>query len=107
MKASYVDMRSGEQREIEVPREHWEELRSSLLPAKRDKHPAKWVVLGQLDLTKEDDSRFEIELYAVRQGPGAFAAGKSHDERVYYRGGKTEDLMKALQAADPTLETKP
>jgi hypothetical protein len=48
-------------------------------------------------------------LYSTSKDPGAFAAGKTFKERVYYRGGSSAGLLKALTdvmttADDLTIE---
>ncbi len=99
MRAVYHDFKAGEEREFEVPRGHWKLIFAALSPANRDKAPASWESLGRLEIVKKGGDPFHVSLYAVGKGPGAFAAGKTFRERVYYRGGKSDDLVKALRAA--------
>jgi len=84
---------------IPIPREHWESLLSALLPARKDNDPAKWRLLGELALTLSDGGSFHISLYDPRERLGAFSAGPTHKERVYYRGGRSEDLKAAIEDA--------
>jgi hypothetical protein len=51
-------------------------------------------------ITKKDNQPFRVELdYTASGTPGAFAAGTTFKQRVYYRGGKTAELVKAINAA--------
>ncbi len=97
--AQFYSSQLGKQIEFDVPKEHWQGLFSALLPAKKDNDPAKWESLGKLSMTLNDGKPFHVSLYATSNGPGAFAAGPSFKERVYYRGGETAKLQEALSAA--------
>jgi hypothetical protein len=99
MTAAYRDDERNESREFQVPREHWRPILSALLPADRDPRPANWESLGSLEVIKRDGAPLHMSLFAVGKGPGAFATGTTPDRRVYYRGGKTVDLVRSLRAA--------
>lgn len=79
--------------------EDWDAIRAAMLPAKHDPSPAKWVSSGSLRIEKTDGQPFLVELYATGEDLSAFAAGKTFEERVYYRGGKSDEIVKAVQAA--------
>lgn len=99
MRAVYHDVESDEERVFEVPNGHWKLIFAALSPANRDKAPASWESIGRLEIVMKDGGPFHVSLYSVGKGPGAFAAGNTFRERVYYRGGKSDDLVKALRAA--------
>lgn len=77
----------------------WRAIRAALLPARRDPNPADWEWAGTVKIVRKDAQPFRVELYTTRKDPGAFAAGKTYKQRVYYRGGKTAALSKAVNAA--------
>lgn len=79
--------------------EDWKAIRTTLLPAKRDENPADWEWVGTVQIVKKDGQPFRVELYAPSRDPGAFAAGKTYKQRVYYRGGKAPDLLRAVKSA--------
>lgn len=85
--------------EFDATAEDWEAIRLQLLPAKRDPKPAAWEWIGTVKIVTKDGQPFRVELYTPSSGPGAFAAGETYDERIYYRGGKTAAVVKALAAA--------
>ena len=85
--------------EFTATTEDWQAIRASLLPARRDKNPAKWEGIGRVQIVKTNGQPFRVELYATSKDPGAFAAGQTIERRVYYRGGKTAQLLKALVSA--------
>ena len=85
--------------EFIATRDDWKAIRASLLPAKRDPRPADWEWVGTVKIVKKDGQPFRVELYTPSKDPGAFAAGKTFKQRVYYRGGKTAELVKAVNAA--------
>jgi hypothetical protein len=79
--------------------EDWKAIRATLLPATPDQKPAKWEWLGTVRMIQKDNQPFRVELYTTSKDPGAFAAGKTYKQRVYYRGGKTAELVRAVHAA--------
>jgi len=88
----------------------WKTIRATLLPAKLDQSPSTWESLGTANIVKLDGTPYRVELYNNNKDPGAFAAGKTLQSRVYYRGGKSAVLYKALVAAfdkAPTREVDP
>jgi len=99
MRVKYYDRQGKKEVAFDVPQESWKNILASLLPARKDDRPAKWEVLGSLEITSKDRESLIVWLFTTSQEPGAFAAGKTWEQRVYYRGGKTADLEKALQAA--------
>lgn len=93
---SYQDQKDTQ---FDVPQEHWESILDALRPAKRDRSPAKWWGLGRLDIKLKGGRSLVVMLYRTHDGPGAFAAGGTFAQRVYYRGGDSEKLEKAFRAA--------
>ena len=84
----------------------WTAIRAQMLPAKPDAMPSKWRWLGTVKMVQVDGKPFHVELYRTKQGRGAFAAGKSYEERTYYRGGDDSGIVKALLAAYKKSKTK-
>ncbi len=85
--------------EFTAATEDWAAIRASLLPAHVDEMPASWEWAASVDLTLMDGQPFRVELYTPSKGSGAFAAGKTFKSRVYYRGGNTAAMLKAVTAA--------
>jgi hypothetical protein len=77
----------------------WTAIRQTLLPSRLDADPAAWEWMGSAEFTLQGDEPYRVELYYTSKSPGAFAAGKTFADRVYYRGGDSSDLYKALDAA--------
>jgi len=77
----------------------WKAIRAALLPAKPDQNPASWEWFGTVRIITKDNQPFRIGLYTTSKDPGAFAAGETFGQRVYYRGGKKAELVKAVMAA--------
>jgi hypothetical protein len=107
MKATYYEREGEDEIKFQVPRPYWGEILNALLPAQLDRRPAAWVVLGQLDITLENGRLFVVRLFSVHPGPGAFASGKTFEQRVYYRGGETAKLKEALKAAYEATLSQP
>ena len=91
---------------FDVPRDHWESILSALKPAEYDPDPAKWESLADLHVDKSDGTKFFIDLYSIRNPPGAFSAGPTHESRVYYRGGDSHALEAALKDAHAASKEK-
>jgi hypothetical protein len=104
LEASFYDREQQEKVEFQVPRKHWDAILSTLLPARRDDHPAKWVGLGRLQFKLVNGDSYFVSLYSPASEPGAFAAGSTFESRVYYRGGNSSDLEKALSEAHKSAE---
>lgn len=85
--------------QFEVPRKYWPRTWAAMQPAVRDYSPAKWRVLGDLAITTGHAASFYIGMYTVPRALGAFSCGPTFEERVYYRGGNSAKLKKALTAA--------
>ena len=79
--------------------ELWQSIRKTLVPAKIDAKPSKWEWLASIKVNKKDGSSFIVELYNSKQEKAAFAAGKTYKERIYYRGGKNNELINLLRKA--------
>ncbi|MBL8822640.1 MAG: hypothetical protein JNJ77_08645 [Planctomycetia bacterium] len=82
----------------EIADKHWPAIWESLLPARRDSSPAKWIVMGDLDITLKNGNSYHISLFSV-EGVGAFAAGTNFESRTYYRGGNSKQLKQSLDQA--------
>lgn len=54
-----------------------------------DRHPAKWVVIGQIEITYKDGQTCSIVLFLSQSGPGAYRIGET-----YYRGA-TDELFRS------------
>ena len=99
IEASFFDRDQETRVKFQVPRDHWDRLLSTLQPARRDSSPAKWVGLGELNITLANGNPWNVQLYTTDEDPGAFASGSTFEKRVYYRGGRSDDLEGALTAA--------
>lgn len=106
MKASYFDRSIAKQLKFQVPKEHWDKIFEAMLPAQLDRDPAKWQVLGELEMTLKNGRPFVLMMFSVSEGTGAFASGNTFDQRVYYRGGDSTRLKTALRAAYDASEFK-
>ena len=99
MEATFYDRGRGSKVTFEVPAAHWQSILSSLLPAKEDPDPAKWVGLGELQIKLAGGDSFLISLFSLSENPGAFSSGPTWEQRTYYRGGSTAGLERALAEA--------
>ncbi len=99
IEAEFYDSKSQKNVTFLVPKSHWSALLSAMLPAEKDDHAAKWEGLGTLQLALINGSSFHISLYERSTDPGAFAAGPTVEQRIYYRGGSSSALKKALLEA--------
>ncbi|MFQ5733365.1 MAG: hypothetical protein ACE5KM_15605 [Planctomycetaceae bacterium] len=82
-----------------VPKSHRKPILDALKPYQYDGSPAKWKVMGTLELTLKNGESFWIGLYSLNKKPGAFSAGPSFKSRTYFRGGDSKALLAALSAA--------
>ena len=101
IQAMSAESESEEIPKFEVPAELWPSLLAALSPADVDSDPAKWEVMGELHITETNGSRTLVNLYwGPSQGErGAFSAGPTFEERIYYRGGNSQELVNAIKAA--------
>lgn len=99
MEATFYDRGTGSLVTFQAPAAHWQPILSSLLPAKEDRDPAKWVGLGELQFKLAGGYSFVISLYSLSESPGAFSSGPTWEQRTYYRGGSTARLERALAEA--------
>lgn len=89
-----------DQRTFVVPRDLYGEILSALSPASYDRFPAKWQVLGELEIRTYDGKALYVGLFDVESSNlGAFAAGPDFESRTYYRGGNSRHLRIALAKA--------
>ena len=85
--------------DFSVPQSCWAELLGALSPSQRDRRPRPWVVLGGIWITTRSGGKQYVSLYLLKGEPvGAFSAGLN-DDSDYYRGGNSEQLMRALEHA--------
>ena len=99
MKLRHVPSRPLGDPDLDVRRELWPRILNALTPSQRDHSPAKWKVLGELEITTQRGDRIQVNLYASGERIGAFSAGPDWDSREYYRGGDTAQLTQALADA--------
>ena len=99
IKASYFDPAQKRVVQFTVPQPHWNKIRDALVPARRDDNPARWKVLGDLEIKKKGSGQVHVSLYSTSEDPGAFATGAAGEQRIYYRGGESAKLTEALRAA--------
>ncbi len=107
IKASFFNRDTESEVTFQVPAAHWDAIFSALLPARKDNDPAKWVGLGVLEIKLANGDSYHVELYSNDDGPGAFAAGPTFEQRVYYRGGNSSDLEQALVDAFKASNANP
>ena len=94
MKVCFWDPTSRETVEFDVPQDHWGNIYAGLLPARRDPHPAKWEGMGSIEIKRKFAFDFEIALFYT----DAFAI-ETWGKQVYYRGGDSNELVRAIRAA--------
>jgi hypothetical protein len=99
IEATAYDPQTDKDVTFEVPEAHWKAVLSALLPAQRDEHALKWVIHGDLRLKLKDGSSFAITVYTLSEDPGAFSAGPTREQRVYYRGGSSSAVVQTLTEA--------
>lgn len=82
--------------EFDVPRKHWQPIRSAMLPAEVDESDliADWVALGHVTIQANDGQTLDVDLYQTPDDIGAFAVN-----RKYYRGGNSRRLQAAIEQA--------
>jgi hypothetical protein len=96
----YSPVGENEQGGYLIAPEYWKPILDALSPAKRDHSPAAWQVLGSLAIELKNGRSFHLSLYELSDSPpGAFSAGPTNKDRVYYRGGDSKRLREAMQAA--------
>jgi hypothetical protein len=82
-----------------VPPQHFARILGSLRPYSTPEVVCKWASIGELQLTCWGGRRFEITIFMTKDGPGAFAAGPTWEDRVYYVGGTDAAIEDAIRAA--------
>lgn len=88
-----------DQRTFVVPRGRYGQILSALSPATYDRFPAKWQILGDLEIRTNDGKSLSIGLFDVESSSlGAFAAGPDFESRTYYRGGNSQRLKSTLES---------
>ena len=97
MKASFYSV--SDDRESVIPNAFYDEILAGLSPSRFDWYPAKWVVLGALDIRTVSGKSIHVELYQLDKPVGAFAAGPTFESRECYRGGNSARLNNALRNA--------
>ena len=84
----------------------WKAIRAALSPADPDPSPANWEGFGRVTAVTKGGDTIVVQLYTTSRGPGAFAIGLTSKQRVYYRGGSTKAMIKAVHAAYERAMTK-
>lgn len=99
--AHFFDPDSKQKVRFEVPLDRLPSIYATLQPATYDPQPAKWVALGELEITLRDRRPVRVDLYWIKSpdDPGAFSAGETDEQRSYYRGGSSSQLLDALRKA--------
>jgi hypothetical protein len=94
-----IEARTSEGVRFDVPKKHWVPILDAMRPARKDNDPAKWQVLGELNIRLKGGKSLFVALYTTSKWSGAFSAGRTFKERVYYRGGDSAKLKQTFQAA--------
>jgi hypothetical protein len=90
-----------------LAKEQWPSLWSALMPVQYEPSPKTWQVLADLEIVEKNGDSWRLHLYnTVDDTVGAFSVGptKELQERTYYRGGNSSELMHILQEARKSLE---
>ncbi len=62
--------------------------------------PSPWIALGDIWITTRSGGKHYVALFLLEGEPvGAFSAGPSDNSYNAYRGGNSEQLMRALKDA--------
>jgi hypothetical protein len=86
-----------------VPPSYWRAILATLSTGHKDENPAKWEGFGTLELKEQDGSPYLIILFDRDQ----FAAGRTVDRRVYYRGADDVALHRVImEAYEASQKTK-
>lgn len=99
MSAVEFNVETGQNIKFDIPQEHWSAVTSALLPATLDRNPAKWQIIGKLEIVTQGGVKQTVWLFHKDEAPGAFAIVEDKDRRVYYRGGDSAKLVDALKVA--------
>ena len=86
---------------FDVPKAHWGPILKSLASGRFDPKPAKWEVLGYLDVTKKNGDSLYIGLYYPPGNDVAFKIG------VYYRGGNSATTERLIREAYADFQKRP
>lgn len=98
--ASYFDSDSNKNIRFDVPLSQLPAIFAALEPAVLDPMPSKWIGLGDMKMTLSGGRRFQVDFYELAPTEqGAFSAGETYEQRIYYRGGSSQKLLDALRAA--------
>jgi hypothetical protein len=98
--AHYFDLEAKQDFRFDVPLDRLPSIYKALQPATFDSRPAKWAVLGELEMTLRNGQPFRVDLYYVwSDKEGAFSAGETFERRTYFRGGSSSQLTDALRSA--------
>jgi hypothetical protein len=88
--------------------DHFSDVLALFKDGSKDSFPAKWQIMGyDLEITTEDGKQINIWLFKTFKGKGAFAVGRTWEDRVYYRGTTDEQInetMKKAMSAQPETE---
>jgi hypothetical protein len=91
-----------------VPSEYYGPILSQLTPSKKDSAPAKWVVLGDLDIRTKDGQSIYVGLYDLGKSRCAFSAGPTFESRAYYMVivGHSDRLRVVMEDAMDAAESQ-
>lgn len=91
-----------------VPSEYYGPILSQLTPSMKDPAPAKWVMLGSLEIATKDGRSIDVGLYDLGESRCAFSAGPTWESRVYYMviAGHSDRLKVVMEDAMDAAEAK-
>jgi hypothetical protein len=87
---------------FQVPPSFWEPILAALSAGYKDDRGLKSEGFGSLDLQRKDGSPYVIILFSHDR----FAAGRTSDERVYYRGADEVALHRVIMEAYEAIPKK-
>lgn len=97
-----IDGGSGELLETSPTLSDIEGILAALNPYRMDQEPAKWAVIGGLDVNWTSGERRSIGLFCSGDDEAAFEIGGT-----YYHGGSDQQLIAALRLANPMWKFPP
>jgi hypothetical protein len=77
--------------------ERFSDIVDALKPNQREPHPARWVVVGALEIATKDGGKQRIFVFAPADGSVAFKI-----DDTYYKGGPLAKLEGAVSVASHT-----
>lgn len=90
----------GQIEEFDVPEAFYERIIDELYHASPDDKPAKWMTLGRLAITRDEEPFVKVGLYIIPQeDPAELAYSIDGNPRRYFRGGNADALAELIQQA--------